>query len=569
MIFTNLAVKPEGAYWLPCWLSLVKTWLFVISALLLSACGGGGGGDSGGAIISSSSVATSVSSSSTSSFSSSSSNSVYISGSVSYDFVPVRKAQGLDYNATAHKPVRAAKVNLIDEAGAVVATAQTDQQGHYTLTSPRDRQVKVQVEAYSYADAAQRWEIRVEDNTANNALYVLEGELLNSGQSDSMRDLHAGSGWDGNQYSQPRAAAPFAILDTAYRSMQSLLEVDPNLTLPTSIFRWSENNTVAIGDYGDGDIGTSFYNGAAVYVLGQAGVDSDEYDAHVIAHEWGHFVEVQLGGRSDSIGGDHSITDRLDMRVAYSEGFANGFSAYVLADPEYRDTFGLRQARSSGFDVSLKNPAVRGWYSESSIQSIFYHLAEFGAFDAIYSVFSDLRYETIPAFTSIFSFAELLAELDPQAFAELDRLMNQQLIVSRDAYGEAETNNGSTQGALPVYVNLVAGGRAVVCSSQQNGQQNKLGVHAFLATTIFASGQYRLLVENNGERAAETDPDIVVNGAGERWVGLSAQVDAESLDLNMQAGERYAIAVTDYQNHADALTPNYQPACFNVSLTSI
>ena len=561
MTLKILAARRAGAFYRIRWPLWVGAWLLVVSSLMLTACGGAG--SSGGAGASSSSVSSAASSTS------SALNSVYISGSVSYDFVPVSRAQGLDYSATTPKPVRQANVNLIDNSGALVASAQTDEQGHYTLVSPRNREVKVQVEAYSYADNAQRWEIRVEDNTANNALYVLEGELRNSGETDSVRDLHAASGWGGSQYTQPRAAAPFAILDTAYRSLQTLAEVDSNLSLPLSVFRWSENNTVAVGDYADGDIGTSFYDGVAVYVLGQAGVDSDEYDAHVIAHEWGHFIEVQLGGRSDSIGGDHSIVERLDMRVAYSEGFANGFSAYVLADPEYRDTFGVAQARSAGFDVSLKNPAVRGWYSESSIQSIFYHLAEFGAFDAIYSVFSDSRYQSIPAFTSMFSFADILADKDPLAFNELDNLMSEQLIGSRDAYGAGETNNGSTQGVLPVYVNLVAGGSAVVCSSQKNGQQNKLGVHKFLKTTVFVSGQYRLLVENNGARAAQTDPDVIVNGDNNRWVGVSAEADAESLELDLQAGESYAIAVSDYEHHRDAQTVNYRPACFNVSLTSL
>lgn len=493
---------------------------------------------------------------------------VQVSGTVSYDYVPVSKTQGLDYAATTDKPVRLARVNLINSLGNVVATAQTDDAGHYTLQAPANTQVKVQVEAASFATAAQSWEIRVEDNTMANGLYVLEGTLRASGTANSVRDIHAASGWTGSDYTEPRAAAPFAIMDTAYQATQKLVEVDASLTLPPSIFRWSVNNTVANGDLAAGDIGTSFYNGDAVYILGQADVDTDEYDAHVVAHEWGHFVELRATGRADSIGGPHDGSDKLDMRVAYSEGLANAIAGYVLADPVYRDTSGPGQRYSAGFDISRKNVSSPGWYREPSIQSIFYHLAESGEFGQMYAVLTDNLYASEPAFTSIFSFADIMATRYPSAFIVLDNLMDEQGITSRDKFGVGEINDGNTNDVLPLYVDLVPDGREVtVCSTQINGRDNKLGSSKFLKANIINSGSYQLIAENNGDRVEPTDPDVMVSNGTQQSKGTSTVVDSETLTLNLQGGATYAISVNDYSKHADAQQIGYQPACFNISLT--
>src|SRR5690606_27529101 len=112
---------------------------------------------------------------------------------------------------------------------------------------------------------------------------------------------------------------------------------------PPLELRWSPKNKTAYGDASLGEIGTTYYGGDAIYILGDENNDTDEYDRHVILHEWGHYVEMAFS-RSDSIGGDHGYSDKLDMRVALSEGFANAFSAMMLDDPSYRDTSGAQQA---------------------------------------------------------------------------------------------------------------------------------------------------------------------------------------------------------------------------------
>src|SRR5690554_267356 len=552
----------------------------LVTLLLLSACGGKGISE-GDSISSLGSSAGSVSSLSSSSHSSSSKPSgassvatssapaqVRITGLVSYEHVPVSNTQGLNYPATTSKAVRLARVNAIDETGEVIATTQTNTAGRYSLLVPSNTELKVQVEAQSFSGEPARWGVRVEDNTAANSLYVLEGQLSNSGVNNSVRDLHATSGWTGNDYTEPRAAAPFAIMDSVYQATQKLLEVDQALSLPSCVLRWSVNNIVVIGDIPGGDIGTSFYDGEAVYLLGQADVDIDEYDTHVITHEWGHFVEHQLSRQLDSVGGEHSLGDKLDMRVAYSEGFANAMAGYLLADPQYRDTLSVSQGVSVGFDVSQTNLLNPGWYNEASIQAVFYHLAESGAFATIYGVLTDPVYVSSPAFSSIFSFADVMAARYPAAFTVLDRLMQQQSITARNRYGVGEYNNGNSAANLPLYLDLVADGSVVtVCSSQQHGSYNKLGVHKYLKTMIFNSGGYRLLAKNNNHRNTPTDPDIIIQGELQRWFAQSSVTDTETLDLYLQSGATYVLSVSDYAEHKDTRQADYQAACFDVSLT--
>jgi len=96
--------------------------------------------------------------------------------------------------------------------------------------------------------------------------------------------------------------------------------VDPTIEFPALELRWSVENKTQLGNRALGQIGTSAYfpeeDGGVIYLLGEEGRDTDEYDQHVILHEWGHYFEHQLS-RSDSIGGLHSLNDRLDARVRY------------------------------------------------------------------------------------------------------------------------------------------------------------------------------------------------------------------------------------------------------------
>ncbi len=57
--------------------------------------------------------------------------------------------------------------------------------------------------------------------------------------------------------------------------------------------------------------------------------DTDHFDDAVILHEIGHHIE-SVCGTADSPAGPHSAQDRIDPRLAWSEGFGNFFGGHVI-----------------------------------------------------------------------------------------------------------------------------------------------------------------------------------------------------------------------------------------------
>src|SRR5690606_22708627 len=156
------------------------------------------------------------------------------------------------------------------------------------------------------------WDVEVRNNTQNTGsplasrpLYVLDSTAF-SADADQERHLLAATGWDGSAYSAARSAAPFAILDTIFSAMELVLSADSAAEFPPLDVFWSPDNSTAGGagfNVDRGAIGTSFYdpNLDSLFLLGRANDDTEEFDSHVIAHEWGHYFEDNFS-RSDSIG---------------------------------------------------------------------------------------------------------------------------------------------------------------------------------------------------------------------------------------------------------------------------
>jgi hypothetical protein len=74
-----------------------------------------------------------------------------------------------------------------------------------------------------------------------------------------------------------------------------------------------------IVSYAAGHIGTSHWNGSALYILGKADVDTDEFDDHVIVHEWGHYFESTLPSIEASAGSGVAVTFFADNPNALSQ----------------------------------------------------------------------------------------------------------------------------------------------------------------------------------------------------------------------------------------------------------
>lgn len=554
--------------------------LILCMGFILVACGGSSKtasispSSSAVSVSSSSAGSINVSSASASSISSASSALLTISGTATYDFVPYHADHiGLDYAATKTLPIRGAVVELVDEVGAVVAQTYTDNHGFYSFETPRQTAVQVRVKAHLLHTLSPTWDVSVTDNTNNNALYILTGSLTDSGNSDSRRNLHASSGWGSIDYTSTRAAAPFAILDAVYGGLQRLVDAGNSRNLPPVEFRWSSNNVTAANpnnDYSSGEIGTSFFDRGAIYLLGEADIDTDEYDSHVVLHEWTHYLENALA-RLDNPGGSHGYADRLDIRVAHSEGFANAFAAMILDDKHYRDSGGVQQAGGYAYDISEAHHSHAGWYNEASVESILYNYylssSNKNARDLSYIVnaFNAEEYRQTAGAITIHLFVGQLQSLFPAHTNLLEDLLNEQLIFGRGIYSDGETNAANYDPVLPIYKVIEPNAAPVnICSTSRFGEYNKLGVAQFLRLDIATPATYQITVTKNGGDVVAADPDLIIFERGVEIIRAdSSQVNLESVSRPLAAGQ-YLLEVFDWHNRRENVAP--RTTCFDVQV---
>jgi hypothetical protein len=557
----------------------------ICSCLCIVACGGGKSSKKSSiastfnhsSVQVSSSVGNTLSSSSSTSLamtsqSNSSSPPIVISGKVTFDFVPHNtNHMGLNYSGVVEKPGRGLLVELLDQANNKITDTVTDNTGNYSLQASLDQLVKVRVKAQLRNVNTPTWDFKVTDNTSDNSLYVMDGSLVAATTATSIRNLKANSGWGGSSYTQTRVAAPFAILDSVYTGIQTVAAASSVTQFPPLELRWSIKNKPANGDIDLGEIGTSYYDGEAIYILGDANNDIDEYDSHVILHEWGHYIENQFS-RSDSIGGAHTYGDKLDMRVAMSEGFSNAFSAMMLKDSFYKDANGNQQSSGLFFDIARKNYANRGYFVESSVDSVLYnfYVSNSGKiaenFADIFSVMNAVGYKNSEAMISIYVFAKELRTQQPSLATLLNGLLGEQNIAVANEFGDGESNSGGYSETLPIYKPItLMGGSVNVCSSNRFGSDNKLGVGHFLLIAINAAGNYQFNVIENGIDSGSSDPDIRIFDKG-RVIGSATgtSIDQEQLSMNLSPGN-YVLEVADVR--AQTQEPNTSPitACFNVT----
>ncbi len=530
-------------------------------ALTLTCCGGGGGG----------SKATSCGSAST--------GNTTITGDITYDFVPHSSGGALNYDNISVEPVKGAVVSLRYASGDLFSSATTDAFGRYALQAPMNESLRISVRAELLKTGTPSWQVRVTDNTQGNALYLMQGSISCTGESPQIRDLHASSGWTGNEYGNIRVAAPFAILDSVYQSIQLLLTADVSLSMPDIELRWSPSNRAINGNSAAGNIGTSSYDGTYIYILGDEDNDTDEYDRSVVQHEFTHFLEDKLS-RSDSIGGDHGPQTLTDMRVVFSEGLANVFTAIASASGIYEDSRSAEQ--SNGFIYSLENHNASnfGWFSENSVNLILYDLVDSNDDDAdtislgfspIYETLRSSSYRDGEALTSIYSFTNSLRSiLSVSEEAGLDDLMTSQQIFGRGAFGSGETNDGGVSDSLPIYQTLVVGSSVTLCTvngmntiidpPRRNDNYNGFDVRRFASVDINSSGNYTIEAQRTFGPAI-SNPELTVYKDGMEIAFLnSSSTDSESGNTPLNTG-RHIIELHDRN-------PSTSRTCFELSINT-
>ena len=526
------------------------------ASVLLVACGGSGNSDQSAALqpLGDVPVTTDIPA-----------GGVTVSGEVTFDSVPNTDGP-LRYDATVRKPVRGAPVELISTVTqAVMGRGVTDANGNYSIGIVPGDPLFVRIRAaLSQKGSGSPSTVSVRDNTQGNAIYALESAAVSvAGKVPLRKDIHAGSGWSGTAYTAPRTAGPFAILDVMYTAQAKVLAVAPGTVFtPLSVF-WSVNNTPAAGDVTLGQIGSSYFkqtaDGMSMYVLGKADVDTDEYDSSVLAHEWGHYYQAAFS-RDESPGGTHGAGQKLDRRLAFSEGWGDAWSGIALSRSTYTDSFDVAQGRGLKRNLAVGAAANKGWFNEESIQHVIWKLDSLVGFKPIHDAMTGPLRTLIPT-VSIHAFNASLKSVDNSAGARFATLLEGESIdANADAWGVGERNNGGSAVALPMYRVLTPGAALTnVCVSNAFGAapgDNKLGNYAYLRFAIATSRTYEVQV---GGGTAATDPDYrIYNAAG---VVLDASSNGPSIETQRVAlspGE-YVLVVTDFANKS-ALT------CFTASV---
>ena len=505
---------------------------------------------------------------------------VSISGNITFDLIPFYQySDGLDIDNTYASAARGIRVEAIDNNGTVVASSSTDNNGNYNFTTNQDLELKVRVSAKMLNTTGTPWDVQVFDNTTSiggqNPLYVTDSSTFVASE-DSVKNIHLPSGRNG-QNNGIRSAAPFAILDIIYESMQTVAAVDATIVFPPLEVYWSPKNNASLGAVEDGDLGSSFFQiPNEIYILGDEDSDTDEYDRHVIAHEWIHYFEDNFS-RSDSLGGVHGVDDRLDMRVAYSEGLANAISGIITGDSVYRDSNSFWPYFGWSMDMESNYSYNSGWFNEGSVQSIIYDIYDSTAdgvdnislgFESIFNTLTSANYINDDYQISIFSFTKHLKDQQsPTNNLKIDSLVNAQQIYGSGTNGSGETNNGGIASTLPLYPQIFANGASKqVCYDNDAGALNKLGNRTFLLFDVPSAGVYNIGMTPAELASASLDADLAIHKQGVT-IGRDYSLDFDgSANLYIYLATGKHIIESGVWD-PDQLIPqgNY---CFNIAITN-
>jgi hypothetical protein len=349
---------------------------------------------------------------------------------VTFQNVPTAYSGGvgkLQYSAVASKPARRIVVQAVDNCDRAVAETSTDDLGAFRLSVPgnevrvkavsrmvsSDFSVERGLTGRSYLSACNTasWDFSVVDNTHSQSPHAYSSNEWFTASSSALAvqiPLEEGT---------QRPSGAFAIADSILSSFEQVCKASPATAFAKLMINWSTQNYPSWGEKSKGAIGTSHFTVEAgrpqLYILGKADVDTDEYDSHIIAHEFGHYLEYTMY-RSDTLGGSHSLSDRLDPRVAFSEGFGNAYSAIAMGSPTYVDSMGLSQQEGYGMSID-SNPVgmnYNGLQNEHSVQYLLYQLYQGhngGSYSRIHEILRNYQ-SVATAFTTAQTFASFYNE---------------------------------------------------------------------------------------------------------------------------------------------------------------
>ena len=278
-------------------------------------------------------------------------------------------------------PIRYAEISVYDVNNKKIQCGVTDQLGNYKavdLISPlkipnKKGTYKLRVSSRSYyvynADPADFSYISVKQDKYRNELHSLISEFNLTGNTTVTVNLNAKARQTDSINIEAGAFNVMNSIQVAYDYVKMNTGTVNTKCLATKLnvfwkagfnpmqYQSPEADPQTLGN-------TSYYLPLTkeLYISGgQIGdlslSNTDHFDDFAIIHELGHFVEDHCG-QWVSTGGNHTLTSRIEPRLAWSEGWANYFSAHVIQSKIADLDYTLSNKLSV---LSENNPTNFGW----------------------------------------------------------------------------------------------------------------------------------------------------------------------------------------------------------------
>ncbi|MCO5112892.1 MAG: hypothetical protein M9899_01825 [Bdellovibrionaceae bacterium] len=243
-------------------------------------------------------------------------------------------------------PIRYAEVVILDSQNNIVQCGETDQEGDYNLTLPRDGALyRVRILSRGLNDAQVR--ASVLRSPESNQLYFVE-KVITADNNKVINLLAKATG--------TLEGGAFHIFDQILKYNEKLRELvgtcntgsytgcTPFTAAPKVNIYWEKGFNP--GTYLPGSPISSFYYQGTNRIFLLGGVDgdvdysdTDHFDRSIIAHEYFHFLEATMG-KASSPGGAHNGNQIIDPRLAWSEGAAQYFQGVMTGIARVMDSRG-------------------------------------------------------------------------------------------------------------------------------------------------------------------------------------------------------------------------------------
>ncbi len=269
----------------------------------------------------------------------------------------------------APEPIRYAEIMVTNSEGEIVQCGETDETGNFNLNLPLDTNTYTIV-IYSRAHNS-HVRVSIFDAPEKNQLYSLSTSVVTADPNISVGTLTAEANGEN------LLGAAFNIYDLILKANEYLRDQLGNCSTkvkdctnftvaPKLSVYWEKGFNP--NSYFNQSSGVSFYlpSKKRLFILG--GIDgdtdyqdTDHFDAAIILHEYGHFLEDTFS-ITNSPGGPHSGNSIIDPRLALGEGWGNFFQAAVLyeiseTEPRYIDTSGnIDGSTDLIFSINLEKP---------------------------------------------------------------------------------------------------------------------------------------------------------------------------------------------------------------------